>query len=233
MTVSSNVSSNPYEEVSNFGEKVLSFSLQKFGMIYKELAHSSLFTEDIGNAVVILQLHIRDFLRDRLFRGLDKMVGVIDPSQGYQAIRHLLNLRSDQSLEDYPIHTVFLGYLALITELIIFLDSTNLPVPKHWFTQTWTLIFEERLKHRFADGWEGLKAEAKKVCDECPNKDELFEELRFIEHPYAEIDPLIETSFKELDPFFMFCTLGTGFEFPRKLGLSREAQDKLLQNSDF
>ncbi|GBN03410.1 hypothetical protein AVEN_56007-1 [Araneus ventricosus] len=232
MAVSGTVSTKPYLEISNFGEKVLSFCLQKFGIIYKDLAHSSLFTEDIGNAVVILQLHIRDFLRDQLCRGVEKIVGVIDPSQGYQAIRHLLDLRSGQSLDEHPIHTIFLGYLALITELIIFLDSVHIPVPKYWFTLIWTLVFEERLKSRFAEGWEDLKAEAKSVCDECPNKEDLFEELKLVEHPYAEINPMIETSFKELDPFFLFCTLGTGLEFPRKPGLSKEALDKLLQNPD-
>ncbi|KAF8773740.1 hypothetical protein HNY73_016373 [Argiope bruennichi] len=229
MPETGDIPKDPNREISEFGGKVFCYSLQKFGIIFKEVAHSSRFTEDIGNAVVILQLHIRDFLRDHLFRGVEKMMGVIDTNQRFQAMQHLLDLRSDQALENYSINTLFLGYLALISELIIFMDSAGIPTQMDYFKRIWTEIYDARLKQKFAEGWEDLKKEAKRICDECPRKEEIFKELIGIEHPYAEIDPRLETSYTELDPIFMFCTLGTGFEFPRKPGLSREAMKTFLQ----
>ncbi|KAF8773742.1 hypothetical protein HNY73_016375 [Argiope bruennichi] len=175
-----------------FYREVLHFSFRQFGLLSSEIEERLLhYPEEfreavrtVGRGVFTLQVIIRGGLIPFFIESINVIADVIHEGIYIDFLFFLC-----QGYLNKDIFNFTLSSMAVVAELIIFLNAFELPLPTYFYPLPWCAIYEHRLRHELEanGGWERLLDEVKlKYIDS-----NFFQEtsLSFINNnvnPYAE-----------------------------------------------
>ncbi|CAL1268089.1 unnamed protein product [Larinioides sclopetarius] len=170
---------------TGFCRAVLNYSLTRIGWLPPETVISvNLGAEEveavelIGRAVFTLQAIIRNGLRQIFIESVSLDVN-------YYKIRQFMT----QGYLEIDVFNLVLSNLAIIAELIIFLDEIGFPLPRHSYHIPWCDIYSHRLRDELASkgGFEKLLEVARRrYIDTGLHVDTLISFVNNIPIPYAE-----------------------------------------------
>ncbi|GFS56579.1 hypothetical protein NPIL_567411 [Nephila pilipes] len=179
-------------DLESFANHLFSSCLHQFRMMDYPVFDSPFTYPSIKRAVVSIQYHMRDPLKNCFHHCMDAFEGKTSDQIGIEKIGQLL--ATMQPYYDGDIFNFTLSNFAVIIELILYMRHVDLTVPLSWFVQSWIFLYRHRIERKLEEkgGWKRLVQTASVRYASTGVYEDLIEDVNRLRYPYQSFNLSME-----------------------------------------